>query len=74
MDTGICRDRTYTREEIVARFGYGGADSRNANRFFKAHFLDRGLKANPVGKSYEVPGELYYAWCLANARNIDDES
>lgn len=71
--TGISRDRVYTREEICSRFGYGPDDSANLNRFFKKHFLSRGLRATPVGKTYEVPGEVYYAWALLNARFAADD-
>jgi hypothetical protein len=72
---GIDRNRTYTREEICSRFGYDAGDSpdsRNRNRFFREHFLQRGLRALPVGKTYEVSGEVYFAWTLANSRMCDD--
>jgi hypothetical protein len=74
---GIDRNRTYTREEICARFGYDPettADSRNRNRFFKDNFLDRGLNANPVGKTYEVSGEIYFSWTLTQSRPCRDDA
>jgi hypothetical protein len=71
---GIDRNRTYTREEICRRFGYDDqADPRNTNRFFRDYFLRRRLLANKVGKTYEVAGEAYYAWTIANSRPQQDD-
>ncbi len=73
---GIDRNRTYTREEICRRFGYSPGnsdDTRNLNRFFREHFLRRGLRALPVGKTFEVSGELYFAWTLANSQTCTDD-
>lgn len=72
---GIDRNRTYTREEICSRFGYSPeetGETRNLNRFFREHFLQRGLRAIPVGKTYEVNGEVYFSWTLAHSRMCDD--
>jgi hypothetical protein len=80
---GIDRNRTYTREEICLRYGYDPegmpdktaqdkelrrSEKNNRDRFFREHFLKRNLLAVPVGKSYEVSGELYFAWTMANSR------
>lgn len=72
---GIDRNRTYTREEICRRFGYDDqADPRNTNRFFKDYFLKRKLPVHKVGKTYEVTGDAYYCWTLANSRpHLDDD-
>lgn len=73
---GIDRNRTYTREEICQRFGYDPGDAeetRNLRRFFRDHFLRRGLNANPVGRTYEVSGEIYFAWNMANSRPCSDD-
>ena len=77
QSVGIDRNRTYTREEICARYGYDAGDAtdrRNRNRFFKEHFLDRGLLALPVGKTYEVSGELWFSWTLANSRPCHNDA
>jgi hypothetical protein len=81
--SGIDRNRTYTREEICQRYGYHPeglpdqtsqerqdkqTEKRNRDRFFRQWFLRRGLLANPVGKSFEVSGEMYYAWTMAHSR------
>lgn len=75
---GIDRNRTYTREEICRRYGYtaeSSDDVRNLNRFFSRNFLKRGLLAVPVGKTFEVSGELYFAWTMANSRPcLDDDA
>ena len=80
---GIDRNRTYTREEICSRYGYedevaeGGKVkfNRNRNRFFRDNFLARGLNAVKVGKTYEVAGEIWYSWTLANSRPcLDDDA
>lgn len=86
---GIDRNRTYTREEICRRFGYDPegmpdktadqrelkkTEERNRNRFFREHFLKRRLLAVPVGKTFEVSGEIYWAWTVANSRPCDDDA
>ncbi len=75
---GIDRNRTYTREEICSRYGYTTAstdDVRNLNRFFSRNFLKRGLMAVQIGKTYEVSGELYFSWTMANSRPcLDDDT
>ena len=45
---GIDRNRTYSREEIVARYGYDPdspkkTDINNRNRFFRDYFISVGL-------------------------------
>jgi hypothetical protein len=73
---GIDRNRTYTREEICKRYGYDPSDDtekRNLNRFFRDHFLRRGLMAVAIGKTFEVSGEIFFAWTLANSRPCNDD-
>lgn len=80
---GFDRNRTMTREEICRRYGYDPesmpdktpdqrdlkkSEERNRNRFFRDHFLRRNLPAVPVGKTYEVSGELFNAWVMAQSR------
>lgn len=75
---GIDRNRTYTREEIVSRYGYDAqsperTDINNRNRFFREHFLRRGLLAVPVGKTFEVNGEVWYSWTLSQSKPVKDD-
>lgn len=74
---GIDRNRSYTREEICLRYGYGleldPQEKKNRNRFFKKWFLDRGLRAVPVGRTYEVNGEVYYAWSLTHSVDCNED-
>ena len=85
---GIDRNRTYTREEICRRYGYDPeslpdktpdqkevkrSEHRNRDRFFRDNFLKKGLKAWPVGKSYEVSGEIYHAWTTLNSRSCGND-
>ena len=75
---GFDRNRTYTREEICLRFGYDPSAKmrrkvkQNAARFFRDHFLRRGLPAWPIGKTYMVSGEAIFVWIAANALRITD--
>jgi hypothetical protein len=78
---GFDRSRVYTREEICYRFGYHLAAApkgskrdtgRNLNRFFREHFLNRGLEALPVGKTYLVSGERLWLLVTTSSKAFVD--
>lgn len=78
-ETGMDRNRTYTREELCERFGYPAITTdpivrKNRNRFFRERFLNRGLPAVQVGNTYLISGEMLFSWTLCQSRPTEAEN